>query len=129
MSPSIAATSPRRRRFTSSISGSSARARLIPASPTSLSCSSSTRCGWNFSPPTRRKLPIKKGGEQPVGFKHLAFDVPKLEPAIEALKADGIVPDNIIDASKHIKGARIVFFRDPEGHIIELMENYFDEVA
>ncbi|HET9373903.1 MAG TPA: VOC family protein [Chthoniobacterales bacterium] len=31
------------------------------------------------------------GGEQVIGFKHLAFDVPKLEPAIEALRVDGIL--------------------------------------
>src|SRR5208282_4862838 len=29
-----------------------------------------------------------KGGEQPIGFKHLALDVPKLDPVIEGLKAD-----------------------------------------
>jgi glyoxylase I family protein len=68
-----------------------------------------------------------QGGEQPVGFKHLAFNVPKLEPVLEGLKADGIVPDPIIDASKHVPGLRIVFFRDPEGHILELMEGYQDE--
>ena len=34
----------------------------------------------------------QKGGEQGVGFKHLAFDAPKLEPAIESLRADGIEP-------------------------------------
>jgi len=68
------------------------------------------------------------GGEQAIGFKHLAFNVPKLEPVIEALKADGIVPDPIIDAGIHIPGCRLVFFRDPEGRIIELMEGYFDEV-
>ena len=37
------------------------------------------------------------GGEQVIGFKHLAFDVPNLEPAIEALRADGIEPYPIID--------------------------------
>ena len=70
----------------------------------------------------------QKGGEQPVGFKHLAFDVPKLEPIIEGLKADGIEVGNIIDASKHVSGLRIVFFKDPEGNILELMEGYHDEV-
>lgn len=69
----------------------------------------------------------QKGGEQPVGFRHLAFNVPKLEPVIEALKADGIECDPIIDASKHVPGLRIVFFRDPEGNILELMEGYVDE--
>jgi glyoxylase I family protein len=67
-------------------------------------------------------------GEQPLGFKHLAFDVPKLEPAIEALNEDGITADAIIDCSHVSPGMRIVFFRDLEGNIIELMENYADEV-
>jgi len=66
-------------------------------------------------------------GEQGIGFKHLAFDVPKLEPMIEALKEDGVVCDRIVDCSKVSPGMRIVFFRDLEGNIIELMENYVDE--
>jgi len=67
------------------------------------------------------------GGEQVIGFKHLAFDVPKLEPAIEALRVDGIGPDPIIDLGDIIPGFRIVFFRDREGNILELMEGYRDE--
>ena len=69
----------------------------------------------------------QKGGEQGVGFKHLAFDAPKLEPAIESLRADGIEPDPITDISKHIPGGRVVFFRDPEGNLIEFLEGYYDE--
>jgi glyoxylase I family protein len=80
-----------------------------------------------FFPTDPAKTAGAGGGEQPLGFKHLAFDVPKLEPVIEALKKDGIQADEIIDISSIIPGARIVFFRDPEGNIIELMENYRDE--
>ena len=69
----------------------------------------------------------QKGGEQGVGFKHLAFDASKLEPAIESLRADGIEADPITDISKHIPGCRVVFFRDPEGNLIEFMEGYYDE--
>ena len=68
-----------------------------------------------------------KGGEQPIGFKHLALDVPKLEPVLEGLKADGITPDPIIELAQMWPGFRIVFFRDPEGNILELMEGYQDE--
>jgi glyoxylase I family protein len=67
------------------------------------------------------------GGEQTLGFKHLAFDVPSLEPVLEALKKEGIQPDRIIDCSQLVPGMRIVFFRDMEGNIIELMEGYADE--
>ena len=69
----------------------------------------------------------QKGGEQSVGFKHLAFDAPKLEPCIESLRADGVEPDPITDISHHISGCRVVFFRDPEGNLIEFMEGYRDE--
>ena len=61
------------------------------------------------------------GGEQVIGFKHLAFEVPRLEPAIAALRVDGIEPDPIIDLGDVIPGFRIVFFRDREGNILELM--------
>jgi len=60
------------------------------------------------------KTEHQKGGEQGIGFKHLAFEVPRLEPAIEALGADGIEPDPIIDMGQVIPGCRIVFFRDRE---------------
>jgi glyoxylase I family protein len=73
------------------------------------------------------KIADAKGGEQPIGFKHLAFNVPKLEPVIEGLKADGITPDPIIELPQLLAGFRIVFFRDPEGNILELMEGYQDE--
>jgi catechol 2,3-dioxygenase-like lactoylglutathione lyase family enzyme len=53
--------------------------------------------------------------------------VPKLESAIESLRADGIKFDPVIDLDHVIPGHRIVFFRDPEGKIIELMEGYRDE--
>jgi len=68
-----------------------------------------------------------RGGEQPIGFKHLAFEVPKLEPVVEALTADGVDIDPIREVPQLAPGARIVFFRDPEGNIIELMEGYRDE--
>jgi glyoxylase I family protein len=68
-----------------------------------------------------------RGGEQPLGYKHLAFEVPKLEPVLEALIADGIDTDPIREVPQLAPGARIVFVRDPEGNIIELMEGYRDE--
>jgi glyoxylase I family protein len=69
----------------------------------------------------------QKGGEQIIGFKHLAFDVPNLESVMESLLADGMRFDPVIDCNDIIPGHRIVFFRDPEGNIIELMEGYRDE--
>jgi len=74
----------------------------------------------------RTKTVAMQGGEQPIGFKHLAFDVPKLEPVIAGLQADGIEVDKIV-VVESIPGLRIAFFRDPEGNIIELMEGFYDE--
>lgn len=68
-----------------------------------------------------------KGGEQKVGFLHLAFDVPRLEPVLESIRADGIEPDKIVELGHMWPGFRIVFLRDPEGNVLELMENYRDE--
>jgi glyoxylase I family protein len=78
-------------------------------------------------PPGGGLTPEDKGGEQPVGFRHLALDVPKLEPVLDSIRADGIVPDSIIELPDLAPGFRIVFFKDPEGNILELMENYRDE--
>lgn len=64
-----------------------------------------------------------RGGEQSIGFRHLAFSVDKLEPAIAALEADGIKVESILDKLP-VPGLRICFFNDPEGNRIELMENW-----
>jgi glyoxylase I family protein len=79
-------------------------------------------------PADRARSLNQRGGEQAIGFKHLAFDVPKLESAMESLQADGIQFDPVLTQDHVTPGLRIVFFRDPEGNIIELMEGYRDEV-
>ncbi len=63
------------------------------------------------------------GGEQKIGLKHLAFSVDKIEDALAALKEDGITAGPIHDKLP-VPGLRICFFNDPEGNIIELMENW-----
>jgi glyoxylase I family protein len=68
-------------------------------------------------------------GEQPVGFKHLAFEVPDMEAAHAALVADGIEPGPINDCSSVLPGLRVCFFDDPEGNRIELMQGYEDQFA
>lgn len=72
-------------------------------------------------------VPEKAAGQANVGYRHLAFDVPDLDPVIAGLKADGVDIDPIIDISQLLPGFRIVFFRDPEGNVVELMQNYRDE--
>ena len=48
----------------------------------------------------REKTIGMQGGEQPIGFRHLAFDADKLEPVLEGLVAEGITPDPIIDCDR-----------------------------
>ena len=67
------------------------------------------------------------GGEQPVGFKHLAFEVADLDAAVAALRADGIRTDEIIDCSSVVEGMRVCFFDDPEGNRLELMQGFQDQ--
>jgi hypothetical protein len=44
------------------------------------------------------------GGEQVIGFKHLAFEVPRLEPAIAALRAEA---SNLIPSSISVTSFRV----------------------
>jgi len=67
------------------------------------------------------------GGEQPVGFKHLAFEVADIEATIRALQADGVETGELIDCDAMVPGMRVCFFKDPDGNILEIMENWSDE--
>lgn len=67
------------------------------------------------------------GKEQPVGFKHLAFEVPDLDAAVAGLAAEGIETDPIIDYSGVVAGLRVCFFNDPDGNRLELMQGYKDQ--
>ena len=68
-----------------------------------------------------------KGGEQPIGFMHLAFEVPDIDKAVSRLHADGFKTDNIIDCSAMVPGLRICFFDDPDGNRLELIQGWSDE--
>ena len=68
-----------------------------------------------------------RASEQPVGFKHLAFEVADIEAKVAEVKAAGIETQDIIDCSSVVPGLRICFFRDPEGNLLELMEGWSDD--
>jgi glyoxylase I family protein len=68
-----------------------------------------------------------RGGSQPVGYAHLAFEVDDLDAAVAAVEAGGIETGGIKDCSKLLEGFRVCFFNDPEGNRIELMQGYRDE--
>lgn len=67
------------------------------------------------------------GGEQKVGFKHLAFEVDDIVKSVAGLKADGFEVGEIIDCSGFIANMRVCFFKDPEGNVLELMQGYKDD--
>ena len=77
----------------------------------------------------QQKLSNQNGGEQAIRDSSIWLSTCRTSnSAIEALRQDGIEPDRVIDFGHVIAGSRLVFFRDPEGNIIELMEGYRDEV-
>lgn len=69
------------------------------------------------------------GGEQPVGFRHLAFEVADLDEAVAGLRAEGIETGGIIDCSDVVAGLRVCFFDGLEGNRLELMQGYRDQSA
>lgn len=62
-----------------------------------------------------------------LGFKHLAFEVPQIEPVIESLKRDGVDVGEIFDCSDVAPGLRAAFFADPEGNEVEILEHWADQ--
>jgi len=69
----------------------------------------------------------KKGGEQPIGFKHFAFEVDDIEKKVKEFHDAGVETQDIIDCSKVAPGLTVCFLNDPEGNIIELMQGWQDE--
>ncbi len=76
---------------------------------------------------TRAKEADAAGGEQPVGFKHLCFEVRDIEAKAAQLHAAGVETGRVIDCSDQVPGLKVCFFKDPEGNVIELMEGWQDD--
>ncbi|MHC4479674.1 MAG: VOC family protein [Planctomycetota bacterium] len=71
--------------------------------------------------------PEERAGEQKIGFKHLAFEVPDLAAKVAELKADGIETGPVVDCADLVLGLSVCFFDDPEGNVIELMAGWSDQ--
>jgi len=71
--------------------------------------------------------PSSSGGEQPVGFKHLAFGVSDISEVLKSLHASGVQTEDIVDCSSIFEGLSVCFFNDLEGNRIELIQGYKDE--
>ena len=58
-----------------------------------------------------------------IGYRHIAFIVDDLDKSFEILKGNGVefFSDPItVNEPESVRGFRFVYFRDPEGNIIEL---------
>jgi glyoxylase I family protein len=69
--------------------------------------------------------PAGTGGDQPVGFKHLALEVDDLDATVRGLHDDGVATGDVLDTP--VEGLRVCFFKDPEGNTLELMQGWRDE--
>ena len=68
---------------------------------------------------------IRPESEDAGGFSHVGFEVSNIEKIYEALKEKGVVfdmPVRDIKMEAEGKAVKIVFFRDPDGNRIELVE-------
>jgi catechol 2,3-dioxygenase-like lactoylglutathione lyase family enzyme len=80
------------------------------------------RCGWGsfielfeFVPPEadQKAVPNRPG------FTHLTLDVGNVDRAYRQLTAGGV---KFLGPPVHEKGANFVFLKDPDGHLVELID-------
>ncbi len=71
--------------------------------------------------------PDARGGEQAVGFKHLAFEVDDLDAMIAKVETYGIKVGEKRDCGAHVPGLVNCFFDDLEGNIIEMLIGWTDD--
>ena len=58
-----------------------------------------------------------------IGYRHMAFIVDDLDKTVEILKGNGVEffsEPITVNEPESVRGFRFVYFRDPEGNIIEL---------
>jgi glyoxylase I family protein len=67
------------------------------------------------------------GPSSALGFKHICFEVDRIEPVVEGLNADGVQTGPIEDCSEHAAGLRACFFTDPDGNTIEILDGWSDQ--
>lgn len=80
------------------------------------------RCGWGsfielfeFSPPGAGR----EAGPRGPGLTHLTLDVGNVDRAYRQLTARGV---KFLGPPVHEKGAHFVFLKDPDGHLVELID-------
>jgi len=75
---------------------------------------------WNEAPPAADPLADKLAG-----FRYLTFWVTDMEAAVEHLKAKGVKLE--CDILSRVPERKLVFFKDPDGNLIEL--NWVDPAS
>ncbi len=80
------------------------------------------RCGWGSFIELFEFTPPKDGrGAKPPGhaLTHLTLDVGNIDKTYERLTAAGV---KFLGPPVHEQGAHFVFLRDPDGHLVELID-------
>jgi catechol 2,3-dioxygenase-like lactoylglutathione lyase family enzyme len=80
------------------------------------------RCGKGCFIELFEFVPSRETGEavqNRPGFTHLALDVGNVDRAYRRLTAKGV---KFLGPPVHEKGARFVFLKDPDGHLVELID-------
>lgn len=80
------------------------------------------RCGWGSFIELFEFVPSQKAREvvsSRPGFTHLTLDVGNVDRAYRQLTAKGV---KFLAAPVHEKGAHFVFLKDPDGHLVELID-------
>lgn len=80
------------------------------------------RCGWGSFIELFEFSPSESGreaGHNRPGFTHLTLDVGNVDRAFRQLTAKGV---KFLGSPVHEKGAHFVFLKDPDGHLIELID-------
>ncbi len=80
------------------------------------------RCGWGSFVELFEFVPSGKTREAArnrPGFTHLTLDVGNVDRAFKRLTAKGV---KFLGPPVHEKGAHFVFLKDPDGHLVELID-------
>lgn len=83
------------------------------------------RCGWGsfielfeFTPANKKNERVDVQWNRP-GMTHIALDVGNVKKAFESLKAKGV---EFISEPMVINGTDVVFLKDPDGNLVELID-------
>ena len=71
---------------------------------------------------------FENDGPQYPTWRHLAFDVDDVDATLAAMGEDAVISLGPLDFDDFIPGWRAVWVKDPDGNILEISQNYVDQV-